>query len=628
MLIAVRLWILLSALLVASGWILSALHELNPAGYGTVFFLAAVAGIYWQRKTRWHPRQTTAQWTRKFPRRFKHLAPLLFFCLLALSLIGGAVYAPNNGDSEAYRTPRVLHWLYEQHWHWIHTIDVRLNIAACGFEWLSAPLILLARNDRLVFLINIASYAMLPGLIYSVFTRLGVSSRVAWWWMWILPSGWCFVLQAGSVVNDSFAAIYALAAVDLALRAKEKNSVGDLWLSMLAAALTTGAKQCDIPLILLWVIAAWPAFLLLKRRPWATMAVAAISLLVSILPITAFNLRHTGNWMGLGAGQAMGQLTSPFWGIVGNTFCLSAQNLMPPFFPWADRWNTLMDRFVATPFGHHFSSFEHFGQVTFRSHSVGEGNAGIGLGICALMLVSIFAAWRFSKRNAAPIVATGSHRWLLRIVPWALLLVFMAKVGTYENARQLAPYYAFLLPLFLAQPGHRLLVRQRWWQRLGLLLMLFTAGLLVISRSRPLFPAQTILDGLHSEYPNSRLISHLDFSFTATLKAKQLSGLIAKDLPPGEKLIGYATVNGSAEQDLWFPLGLRAVRRVTLDDTPEKLRAEGIHYVVVDSCLLDPYGKTIGQWMAEYRGELVDTLSCLSQPDLPPYYLYLVRLQP
>ncbi|HEY1662609.1 MAG TPA: hypothetical protein VGI03_09340 [Verrucomicrobiae bacterium] len=628
MLITVRLWILLSALLVASGWILSALHQLNPPGYGAVFCVAAIAVIYWQKKTGWRPRNPAAQMTRKFLKRFKHPAPLLFFCLLVLSFIGGSLYAPNNGDTEAYRTPRVLHWLYAQHWHWIHTLDPRLNIAACGFEWLAAPLILLAHNDRLLFLINIISYSMLPGLIYSVFTRLGVSARAAWWWMWILPSGWCFALQAGSVVNDSFATIYALASVDLALRAKEKNSIGDFWLSMLAGALVTGAKQCDIPLILLWLIAAWPAFSLPKKRPLCTTAVVGFSLLVSVLPITVFNFQHSGNWMGFGANQSVGQLITPFWGIVGNTFCLSAENLMPPIFPWAAHWNALMDRFVTTPFGHHFASFEHFGQLSFRAHSIGEGNAGIGLGICTLMVVSIFTAWRYSKNHAAPIIANGSQQRLLRIVPWALLFVFMAKVGTYENARQLAPYYAFFLPFFLARPGNTFTVRHRWWQRLGLLIMIFTAALLVFSRSRPLFPAQTILDGLHASHPDSRSISRLEFAFTATLKAKQLSGLIAKDLPPDEKLIGYATLNGSAEQDLWFPFGRRAVQRVTYDDTPEKLKAGGIHYVVVDSDILDPFGKTIGQWMAEYQGVMVDKLNCLSQPDLPPYYIYLVRLQP
>ena len=89
-------------------------------------------------------------------------------------------------------------------------------------------MILFTHTDRFLFLINWISYLLLPGLIFSVFTRLQVRPRVAWWWMWFLASGWCFALQAGSVDNDSLAAVYILAAVDLALRAREKKSAADL----------------------------------------------------------------------------------------------------------------------------------------------------------------------------------------------------------------------------------------------------------------------------------------------------------------------------------------------------------------------------------------------------------------
>ena len=42
-------------------------------------------------------------------------------------------------------------------------------------------------------------------------TRLGVRPRAAWCWMWLFPSGYGYVLQAGSVVNDMFGALLVLA---------------------------------------------------------------------------------------------------------------------------------------------------------------------------------------------------------------------------------------------------------------------------------------------------------------------------------------------------------------------------------------------------------------------------------
>ena len=158
----------------------------------------------------------------KIPSAFQTARTATLFLLALLAFLSGALLPDLNYDTSAYRLPRVFHWLWAGEWHWIHTFDPRMNIAACGFEWLCAPLVLFTHTDRFLFLINWISYLLLPGLIFSVFIRLQVRPRVAWWWMWFLAAGWCFALQAGSVDNDSLAAVYILAAVDLALRARKK----------------------------------------------------------------------------------------------------------------------------------------------------------------------------------------------------------------------------------------------------------------------------------------------------------------------------------------------------------------------------------------------------------------------
>lgn len=358
MLNAVRAWILLSALLCGAGWVLSALHELNRGGYLVVFAIAAIAGVWRWRNFKWQSWETIHRARHKLLHRFRRPGALLFLALALMALTGGMLYVPNNGDSDAYRIPRVLHWLGQNQWHWIHTFDFRMNAAACGWEWLSAPLILFTRTDRFLFLINWLSYLMLPGLIFSVFTRLRVRARVAWWWAWLLSSGWCYTMQAGSVGNDSFAVIYALAAVDLALRARKSGRTGDLLLSLLAVALLTDTKQTNLPLVLLWFIAAWPGLKLLLKQPVVTVAMVAVSLLVSIVPMTVLNLKHQGTWTGIPMNASNLHLDSPFWGIIGNAFCIPLQNLLPPVFPWVESWNATMEHFVQTPFGSHFASFE------------------------------------------------------------------------------------------------------------------------------------------------------------------------------------------------------------------------------------------------------------------------------
>jgi hypothetical protein len=633
----VRAWIFLSALLSSAGWVLSACHQLNQAGYLVIFLLVLLALGWWGWTLRPSTRDVPPSLRRlghKLSRRFRRPAPFLFLVLALLALVGGALYVPTNIDTNAYRIPRVLHWLGQEQWHWIHTYDPRFNSTACGFEWLTAPLILFTHTDRFLFLINWVSYLMLPGLIFDVFTRLQIRPRVAWWWMWFLSSGWGFTMQAGSTGNDSMAAIYALASVSLALRAKERASLGDLWLSMLAAALLTGVKQTNMPLVLPWLIVAGGSYKLLRARPLATGAIMVASLLVSAMPVTVGNFVHCGNFMGL-SGNMSGLENplwanskfdgSPLWGIVGNTLCITMQNLAPPYFPLAERWNEAMNHFVQTPFGAHFAGFDHFGRV-WRFSS--ELTAGVGPGVCLLILLAICGAR--SGRAAASVGKTriqpGFFRWL-RLAPWVGLLIFMAKTASFAAARYIAPYYPFLFPLALVCPGHSYLVRQKWWQRLGLLVMFSAATLLVVSLSRPLFPVRTILGCLQQEHPHSRLVS----SVARLYAVKALSygserNPLEKDLPPGERCIGYTSAGGVFEPCLWLPFGCRKVELVRAEDAPQQLRQLGLHYVVVEDIFLLMINETIEQWMNRYRAELIDEATFQSQ-STQIIHVYLVRLR-
>lgn len=624
MLNTLKIWILLSALLVASGWGLSAVHELNRIGYGTIFACAFGALVYWRPRI---SRPGFSQRCARFKRRFRRSAPLIYLILALMSLAGGALYPCTDLDTNAYRTPRILHWLGNQQWHWIHTLDIRMNIAGCNFEWLSAPVLLFTRTDHWIFLLNLISYLLLPGLIFDVFTRLKVSPRTAYWWMWFLSSGWCYLMQAGSFHNDSFAVVYALAAVSFALRARQSQKLSDLWLSVLAVGLLTGVKQTAIPLALLWLVAAWPSRRLLLSRPAASIGVLAVGLLVSAVPLTFFNLKYTGAWTGLTPASDSFfediQLSSPFWGILGNSFCLAAQNLLPPYFPLSSAWNSAMQHFTQTPFGSHFTSFENF---CFLNVGISEKNAGIGLGICLLAIVSFFGAWHFRRQTKAGLApAPQTFPWSLFLLPYFLLLLFMSKIGAFQNARLLAPYYVFFFPLFLANPAYSRVARQRWWQHFGLLMMAMSLVTLMLVRSRPLFPADTLLGWLHKKHPHSHAISQALNSFSNRLSLENVRSCFKGQIPTGEKIIGYAATIGMVEPGLWLPWGERRVQRVLPADTSGQLLARGIHYVVVEN--FTENGDIIEGWMAKYHARPVAEFSFKIDPYQSPTRLYLVCLQ-
>ena len=290
----------------AAGWVLSIFGQLNRTGYAVALGCSAVILFFAVGR---EPLRRLC--LRRLQCRFRRPFPLAFLALAFLALVGGCLYPPSNFDALSCRTARVLHWLDAGQWHWI-AADVRgaLNTRTCAFEWMTAPILLFFHSDRWLFLFNGFSFLLLPGLVFSVFRRLGLSGRVAWHWMWLLPAGLCFALQAGSLGNDIFGAALALAAIDFALRARPgERSAADsqsaspspkptergclsrsspaneevvspghgigtagaervvaigwksasLRYSVLAAALMTGAKFSNLTLLLPWGIAILPA---------------------------------------------------------------------------------------------------------------------------------------------------------------------------------------------------------------------------------------------------------------------------------------------------------------------------------------------------------------------------------
>ncbi|HVM48902.1 MAG TPA: hypothetical protein VMU04_12795 [Candidatus Acidoferrum sp.] len=370
---AVKLWIWVSVLASLAGWSLSALGALTRLGYVVFGFAAAAVFLAGRKAFGWEAPVGWFNW-RRLQRRFRRWLPASFALLSLLVFLGGALYPPSNHAGFTYRTPRVLHWLMAGHWHWIHTPDYRMNDRACGFEWLTAPLILFTKTDRALFLINFLSFLLLPGLTFSVFTRLGVRPRAAWYWMWLLPTGYSFLLQAGSTANDTFPTVYALAAVDFGLRAWGRDAsprrppsashgrlgeaslpsrrASDLWLSILAAGLLTGAKASNLTLLLPWAIVVAPSLPVLLRRPLATAGVVLLAGAVSFLPSAALNVRYCGDWSGLSLEKQGMDMKNPLVGVWGNALLL-LKNFVPPFFPLAGKWNasalTVLPRAVVEP---------------------------------------------------------------------------------------------------------------------------------------------------------------------------------------------------------------------------------------------------------------------------------------
>src|SRR5258705_8557864 len=101
-------WILLCAFLNCAGWILSALHQLNPVGYAVTLLVGAMVGLFFLKQG-WLslPKFNLG----KQKRRFSRIFPAAFLVLASLTFLGGLLHPPANYDALAYRLPRLLHWL-------------------------------------------------------------------------------------------------------------------------------------------------------------------------------------------------------------------------------------------------------------------------------------------------------------------------------------------------------------------------------------------------------------------------------------------------------------------------------------------------------------------------------------
>jgi hypothetical protein len=618
----VAAWLILCAFLNCDGWLLSALHELNATGYIASFAAGAAVLVFALRRAGAGavPRVNFHRLRRRFTRAF----PAAFLVLAVLVFLGGAIHAPANYDGLAYREPRVLNWIADGRWHWIHTLFHRLNVRACGFEWLTAPMFVLLRTDRLVFLINYASFLLLPGLVFSVFTRLGIASRTAWHWMWLAPTGYCYLLQAGSIANDGFAAVFAMAALDFALRARMSGSAGQFYLSCIAAGLLTGTKSSNIPLLLPWAVAIAPAVRLAFRNLPATAAVAVVAAGASFLPVAVLNWKNCGDWSGQAAEQALFVKEYPVLHLAQNTALITLLNVVPPVFPMAGAW----DRLVTNTMPHSLDErllkiFEPGGAHLNLPEMQNEEMAGLGFGLTLLLVVTFLAT-----RNAGNSATTGGG-WSRRIIllgAWLAPLPLLAVSGATSPARYLAPEYFWMAPVFLYRQSGSWIGRHRWWKMAGMVVFLIAAVLVIISPARPLWPANYVLDRVNAD--GHPLLARARKVYAVYGNRADGFAPVRARLPEDASVLGMITFD-DPETSLWRPFGTRRIVHVLPQDSPETLGTGKVEYVLVNlDVFKERFNMPFETWTALMRGQLLWQMPVTLRASRPPANWCLVRVPP
>jgi hypothetical protein len=545
---------------------------------------------------------------------------LAFVLVAGLSILGGLLHAPNNFDAMNFRLPKVAGWLMEGGWQWFPANNNSLNTRASGMEWVFAPLLAWTGSDRVLFLTNQLPFLLLPGLVFGVFRGLGAGGRASQFWMWVVPAGYGFTLQAGGIGNDLPAAVFALAAFDFGLRWKKSGEVGHALLALLAAGLMTAVKPTTLPLMLPFTVLFIRMFGLLRTYP-LRVALAVVPLaLASFLPTAILNHRQCGDWTGAAAENASLGKVEPLIGLAGNLINAPLQNLVPPLFPLANVWNENVVRWFPEPFLERMAAnFEARGATFGVTDIQGEESAGLGLGVCGLLIAgAIFG----KRRRRNPEEWKRQAGWLALWFGLALLAYF-SKAGMTTVARHILPYYPFLMLPLVMTPRLRGAVRQRWFVALAWLAAISTVVMLLVTPSRPVLPMAAISRALADKNPSPSL-QRLALGYEVYGKRADILGSLREALPSDAKEIGFINHAAGPESPLWKPYGRRTVRHLLPGTDPAEA---GLRHVVLNTKYFPEIrGETPEGWLARLDGSILLRREIRPLVKEPPSEWWVVEL--
>jgi hypothetical protein len=435
-------------------------------------------------------------------------------------------------------------------------------------------------------------------------------------------------LQAGSLGNECYPTIYALAALDFGLRAWESRRPSDLWLSILSAALLTGAKASNLPLLLPWAIlicALWP---LLTRRLGMSLLIVLLAATVSVLPTAVLNVRYCGDWSGLALERAGMNMKNPFVGIWGNALLLLSNNFVPTFFPLAGWWNqsalSILPHALTAPMVANFED----GFITLGEMPT-EDWVGLGFGLSVLLAAALLASFRAgslaNRGGAGCRLVPRAVRWGVLVAPWLSLLAYGMKSGMVTPARLISPYYPLLLPVLLIGARQAVIVRRRWWRMMAGGVVLLALLVLVLTPGRPLWPAQTLLSKLVALKPDQRLLKRALSVYTVyDVRSDPLANVRAL-LPKGLPVVGFMGTCDDIDISLWRPFGTRRVEHILLSDSLEQIRQRRIQYAVIGEVNLLEHNTTLAAWQAKTGAQLVATAIATMTVSQGPHPWYIVR---
>ena len=193
---------------------------------------------------------------------------------------------------------------------------------------------------------------------------------------------------------------------------------------------------------------------------------------------------------------------------------------------------------------------------------------------------------------------------VLGILTWVALLAYMSKLGSESTSRLIAAYYPLLLLPMLLNAGQTSLVRRRWYNGLAICAGLIALLAVILTPSRPLWPAKQFFTWATGAFPESELLSRAGKIYTIYRSRNDLFASLRKNIPPSvEKLGLIESDDDDAETSLWRPFGDRRVVHVLQND---RVQDDRLQWVVVKNAVIG-HGTAddFQHWMRRNGADLV-----------------------
>jgi hypothetical protein len=375
--------------------------------------------------------------------------------------------------------------------------------------------------------------------------------------MWLLPSAYIFATQAGGVGNDMIGAVFAAAALALALRTRQTSGARYAALSLLAVALCTGIKNVNLPILLPWLVAIWPMWRVVFQRPVPALVFTLAAALASCLPTTVLNLKYTGHWTGDPKDEHRVRQPSPVSGVVSNAVCLLTANTQPPIWPAANVVNERIMRAVkSSPLAEACSKSPRFEAKWYEMPS--EEHAGFGPGIIGLGVISLVAALTSRGKCAAAI----PRRWDLAAAGCLGLLVPVSLMSTDGLPRLIAPLCIPALLVCLLPIANESLTQMRMWRMAALLAAILPFPALLLSPARPLLPVGNALTKMVQRRPENAALARAARVYRIYDERADAFLPLKRFIPENARTMWLITFGDEPETSLWRPFGSLSVRHM------------------------------------------------------------------